>query len=59
MGIKIKKKLRGEDDTKTFSIRIPSALCDKLDKIADEANISRNALIKILLEKSVDSVEVE
>ena len=60
MDIKIKKKqLRGEDGMKSFNIRIPQELCDKLDKVADSANISRNELIKTLLEQSIDSVEIE
>lgn len=60
MDIKIKKKkLRGEDGMKSFNIRIPAELCDKLDRVAENANMSRNELIKILLEKAVDSVEIE
>lgn len=60
MDITIKKiKLRGEDGMKSFNIRIPIELCDKLDFIADTANISRNELIKKLLTASIDSVKIE
>lgn len=60
MDIKIKKKkLRGEDGMKSFNIRIPIELCDKLDKVSEEANMSRNELIKTLLEQAVESVEIE
>lgn len=55
----IKKKLRGEDGTKSFNLRIPVELCNRLDEVADEANMSRNELIKKLLTESIDSVKVE
>ena len=54
-----RKKLREEDSCKSFSIRIPSDLCDQLDAIADEVCISRNELIKILLTESIKSVKIQ
>lgn len=57
--VKKKMKLRGEDGMKSFNIRIPIELCDKLDDVADSANISRNELIKTLLSESIDSVKIE
>lgn len=60
MDIELKKrKLKGEDGHKSFSIRIPGELCDKLDEIATEVNISRNELIKILLTEGVKSVKIK
>lgn len=57
MDIEIKKKrLRGEDGYKLLSIRIPVELYECLDRIAEEANTSRNEIINILLEESVKSV---
>lgn len=46
-----KKKLRVEDGYKLLSIRIPTELYDQLDKIAEDANSSRNEIINILLEE--------
>ena len=60
MEIELKKrKLKGEDGHKSFSVRIPGELCDQLDKIANEVNISRNELINILLTEGVKSVKIK
>ncbi len=52
------KALRGEDGYSTFSIRIKDETADKLNKLAADSNRSRNDVINILLEKSVDNCEV-
>lgn len=54
-----KKKLRGEDGYKLLSIRIPVELYDRLDKIAEDANTSRNEVINILLEEGSKSVVIK
>lgn len=54
-----RKKLRGEDDCKSFSIRIPTELCSKLDAVAIEVNMSRNELINILLKESIKSISIQ
>lgn len=54
-----KKKLRGEDGYKLLSIRIPVELYDRLDKIAEDANTSRNEIINILLEEGSKSVVIK
>lgn len=54
-----KKRLRGEDGFRLLSIRIPLELYSKLDEVADEANISRNELINILLEEGIRSVIIK
>ncbi|WP_415967929.1 ribbon-helix-helix protein, CopG family [Emergencia timonensis] len=60
MDIEIKKKkLRGEDGYKLLSIRIPVELYDRLDKIAEDANTSRNEVINILLEEGSKSVVIK
>ncbi len=52
-------KKRGEDGTRIISARIREDLLAKIDRIASEANYSRNELINILLEYSVNSVIIE
>ena len=54
--IKIHKK--GEDGYKVISVRIKEGILQKIDKLSDESNRSRNELINIILENSVDDVEI-
>ena len=54
--IKINKK--GEDGHKVISIRIKEGTLSKIDDLATKSNRSRNELINILLENSVDDVEI-
>ena len=54
--IKIKKK--GDDGYKIISVRIKANILEKIDKLSVLSNRSRNELINILLENSVDDVEV-
>ncbi|MBE6651556.1 MAG: ribbon-helix-helix protein, CopG family [Ruminococcaceae bacterium] len=55
--IKINKK--GEDGYKVISMRIKDGTLEKIDSLAKESNRSRNEIINILLENSVDDAEVE
>ena len=59
--LKIKKKenLKGEDGHKTFSIRIKEETVIELDKISNETNRTRNELINMFLEYSVNNWELE
>ena len=59
--IKIKKKTarRGDDGHKVVSVRMKDELIDKLDQLAYDSNRSRNELINMLLEASVDIVRIE
>ena len=54
--IKINKK--GEDGYKVISIRIKEGTLNKIDTLSKESNRSRNELINIILENSVDDVEI-
>jgi metal-responsive CopG/Arc/MetJ family transcriptional regulator len=54
--IHINKK--GEDGYKVISVRIKEGVLEKIDKLSAESNRSRNELINILLENSVDYVEI-
>lgn len=54
--IKINKK--GEDGYKIISVRIKEGTLKKIDDLSEKSNRSRNELINILLENSVDDVEI-
>ena len=43
------KKLRGEEDTVVFSVRLKKELDEELDNLVRETNRSRNNLIEVLL----------
>lgn len=53
------KKRRGEDGNKLITLRIYEELLIEIDKIANEANYSRNELINIILEHGVKNLIVE
>ena len=53
-----KKKLKGDDGYKVFSIRIKDETVARLDSLSDETNRSRNELINILLEFAVDNCKI-
>ncbi len=54
--IKINKK--GEDGYRIISVRIKEGTLAKIDNLAKKSNNSRNEIINILLENSVDNVEI-
>ncbi len=54
-----KKKLKGEDGYKTFSVRIKEETVAKLNKLSEETNRSRNELINILLDYAIDNSKVK
>ncbi len=54
--IKISKK--GEDGYKIISVRIKEGTLQKIDDLSNKSNRSRNELINIILESSVDDVEI-
>ena len=53
----IRKK--GEDGTKTFSIRIKQETVDRIDELARKTDRSRNELIGMLLDFGLDHCETE
>ena len=59
--IKIKKKIpkRGDDGYKIVSVRMKEELLERLDRLSVDTNRSRNELINLLLEASVDIVKIE
>lgn len=54
-----KKELRGDDGYKIFSIRIKEETSKKLDALSQETNRSRNELINIMLDWSIDNIEIK
>ena len=55
----IKLKKRGEDGSRVITVRIREETLAALDKIAAEANYSRNELINLLLSHGVKNIEIE
>ena len=55
----IKKRLKGEDGYKTFSIRITDETTERLNQLAAKTNRSRNELVNILLDFAMDNCEVK
>ena len=55
--LKIKK--RGEDGSKVITVRIREETLAALDRIAAEANYSRNELINLMLAYEVENIEIE
>lgn len=55
--LKIKRK--GEDGHRVITIRIREDTLGSIDKIAAEANYSRNELINRMLEHGLEHIEIE
>lgn len=53
------KRAKGEDGYKVFSIRIKDELVVKIDDLSTKTNRSRNELIGILLQFSIDHCTVD
>lgn len=54
-----KKKLKGEDGHKVFSIRIPDELYDELNDLTNKTELSRNEVITILLREALYMAIIE
>lgn len=54
-----KKRLKGEDGHKVFSVRLKDETIEALDKISAETNRSRNELINIFIEYGINNVEIK
>lgn len=52
------KRPKGEDGYKTFSIRIPDELLEKINDLAIKSNYSRNELIGKLLAFAVERCDI-
>lgn len=54
-----KKRTKGEDGYKTFSIRIKEELVFEIDELSSKTGRSRNELIGILLQYSIKHCKIE
>lgn len=54
-----KSNLKGDDGYKTFSVRIKEETVEKLEKISQQTNRSRNELINIMLEFGIENCEIK
>lgn len=60
MALKItSRKPKGEDDFRTFSIRIKKGTVEQIEEIAMETGRSRNEIIGILLDYAIANCEVD
>lgn len=55
--LKIKK--RGDDGSRIITVRIREDVLATIDKIASEANYSRNELINLMLTHGIENIEIE
>ncbi|MBQ7817052.1 MAG: ribbon-helix-helix protein, CopG family [Oscillospiraceae bacterium] len=55
----LKIKRRGEDGNKVITVRIKEDTLAEIDKIAAQANYSRNELINLLLSHGIKNIEIE
>jgi predicted transcriptional regulator len=53
-----KAKRKGEDGFSTFSIRIPEQLKDRINVLAQQSDLSRNAMITRMLEYGCQMIEI-
>lgn len=52
-------KKRGEDGARVISVRIREDTLAELDRIAAEANYSRNELINLILKHGIQNIRIE
>lgn len=57
--IKKKAQTKGDDGHKIVSVRMKDELIERLDRLSDQSNRSRNEVINLLLEAAVDIVNIE
>ncbi len=53
-----KSSIKGEDGYKTFSIRVKDATANRLDRLSDKTNRSRNELINMLLDWALEHAQI-
>lgn len=55
----LKIKRRGDDGNRLITVRIREETLEEIDRIAKEANYSRNELINLILKHGIDNIIVE
>lgn len=53
-----RKKFKGDDSHKVFSIRVREETVARLEAVAEKSNRSRNEVINLLLEFALDHCEI-
>lgn len=53
-----RKKMRGEDGHRVFSVRLTEETVERLEAIAEETNRSRNELINLFLEYAIKNCQI-
>ena len=53
------KRAKGDDGYRTFSIRIKEEIVSKLDNISTQTGHSRNELIGVFLEYTIENCRIE
>ncbi len=53
-----KSAIKGEDGYKTFSIRVKDATANRLNRLSEKSNRSRNELINMLLEWALEHAQI-
>ncbi|MEG0830385.1 MAG: CopG family transcriptional regulator [Anaerovoracaceae bacterium] len=54
-----KRKLKGEDGHKTFSVRVPNEIYEELIKLTHQTELSRNEVVTILLKEALKIAEIK
>ena len=54
-----KKRLKGEDGYKVFSVRVKNETVDALDELSAKTNRSRNELVNTLLEYAIQHCTIK
>ncbi|MGN1202368.1 MAG: ribbon-helix-helix protein, CopG family [Eubacterium sp.] len=57
--IERKSQLKGEDGYKTFSLRIKEKTLARIEDLAAETHRSRNEIVNLLIEYSLDNYELK
>lgn len=52
-------KRRSDDGYRVVTIRIPEGVLKELDRLAGEANCSRNEIVNVILEHGIKNVEID
>lgn len=51
-------KIKGDDGYSTFSLRMPVTLCEEIDNLVRQTNLSRNEFLNMLIKEALKDVEI-
>lgn len=58
-GKRITIKRKSDDGYRNVTIRIPEGILKELDRLANEANCSRNEIVNVILQHGIKNVEID